>query len=176
MVPLVARSEAAHSALALAPERWSAHPGFPQQTLLLGSHRNFRRISAVLNERAEQGFDTGGLRRLFWSWKSAMRGHEHYEEGKLYPYLERRWGLSFDDAVAGHRALSNAEMEVFAELQAPGPAGPTLVAVLAAHHELLIEHLALEEARVIPALLALTPAEFEDYTMSDIRGLLQRLS
>ena len=61
------------------------------------------------------------------------------------------------------------------EAVAPGDAAPALADALRAHHEALIEHLALEEELVIPALLALEPAEFEDYYHSDIRGLLQRL-
>ena len=32
-------------------------------------------------------------------WISAMRSHESYEEGKLYPFLEMRWGVSMNPAA-----------------------------------------------------------------------------
>ena len=39
---------------------------------------------------------------IFRQWMYAMGNHERYEEGKLYPYLEARWGLSCESLREGH--------------------------------------------------------------------------
>jgi len=166
MVPLVAHTRAATAALALDRKAWASHPRFRTQALLLGSHENFRQTSAILISRAESGSDTTALRWVFQAWKGAMHSHERYEELKLYPYLHRRWGLSFDVAREGHRALSQAEEVVLARAGEDGPASAGLTDALRRHDEILREHLALEEELVLPALLALTPDEFDHYSRS----------
>lgn len=153
---------------------WAEHPRFPTQTLLLGSHANFRRISRVLLARAEAGRDSQAIRWVFRQWKAAMHSHEHYEERKLYPYLAHRWGLSFDAARAGHDALREAEEAVLEACAEPGPATPALAEALRVHDAVLDRHLELEEDLVIPALLGLAPEEFERYTRSDLATLLGR--
>jgi len=168
------RTTANAASLTLARDQWTQHPRFPQQTLLLNSHESFRRTSRTLLRRAEGGSDAGAIGWVFRAWKAGMRSHEGYEEYKLYPYLERRWGLSMAPAEAGHRQLAELDSAVRAAITA-GDATPALADALRAHDAVLVAHLALEEELVIPALLALEPAEFEDYSMSDIRGLLQRL-
>lgn len=95
-------------------------------------------------------------------WKRGMSGHEAYEERKLYPYLSRRWGVSFEAAEEGHEQLAVHDRAVRAALDS----GEGLAAALRGHHEVLIGHLALEEEMVIPLLLALTPEEFEAYSNS----------
>ena len=168
----------ATSPLTLPRDQWTRHPHYPRQTLLLNSHESFRRTSRVLLRRAEGGSDAAAIGWVFRAWKAAMRSHEGYEEHKLYPYLERRWGLSMATAEEGHRKLAELDAAVRGAVTAiptGGDATPALADALRAHDEALVAHLALEEALVIPALLALEPAEFEDYSMSDIRGLLQRL-
>ena len=162
------------AALSLPREDWPGHPHFPHQTLLLHSHESFRRTGALLLRRARDGGDAPGIGKVFRAWKSAMRSHEAYEEFKLYPYLERRWGLSMHAAERGHRALGDADAAV-REALASGPASPALCDALDRHQEVLLAHLELEEQLVIPALLALTPDEFEQYTTWDIRSLLQGL-
>jgi len=50
------------------------------------------------------------------------RSHEGYEERKLYPYLEYRWGVSLDEARTGHvelHARADDVVEVFRSLARP---------------------------------------------------------
>lgn len=108
-----------------------------------------------------------------------MRSHEHYEEYKLYPYLEKRWNTSLSDAQKGHELLHRAHVEVLSAFQTlhddeEGPA--RLTAALSFHEQILKEHLALEEERVIPLLLSLSPEEFRNYYNSSIHTLLSQLS
>lgn len=166
MSAVVLGPESARLELSLPRDQWQSHPRFATQTLLLGSHANFLKVSRQLLSRAESGSDAPALRWVFRAWKSAMHSHEHYEERKLYPYLTRRWDLSFEACRAGHAELSVAEAEVLAESSEPGPATAELVEALRRHDEVLVSHLALEEELVIPALLALEPAEFEAYLRS----------
>lgn len=145
----------------IARHAWRDHPNFHTQTLLLGSHRSFRRVSQWLIERAESG-ETGALRWPFDRWKGAMHGHEHYEESKLYPFLARRFGVDLGAMQAGHAALQDAEDQVFTAFDT----GVGAVEALRRHHDVLLAHLELEEDCVIPCLLALTAAEFEAYSRS----------
>lgn len=144
---------------------WTQQASFPSQVLLLGSHENFRRISCHLVEesqkRAAQGADIGDsldLLFLFRRWKSAMKNHEGYEEGKLYPYLERTFELTTDSLRAGHNALGAADVRVV-DAYERGTLSDVAVA-FAQHEEILLPHLLLEEDLVIPCLLSLSPAEF----------------
>ncbi len=144
---------------AIKREHWESHKNYPKQVLLLGSHENFRRISGVLVERAQEFGYGAGIESLYRRWKSAMGGHEYYEERKLYPYLAKRWGVSFDDAEAGHEALRVRDRDVQAAFL--DPSSPTaLVDALVGHHDVLIEHLRYEEDLVIPLLLQLSEDEF----------------
>lgn len=150
--------------------QWESHPNFPRQTLLLGSHINFRRISRYIIDHVSAS-TVSELRRLYRRWMMAMRGHEAYEERKLYPFLERRWGLSFADALEGHEELHRREERVFAGfdgcLRDPSAANlAQLRVILTAYDKTLHEHLELEEDLVIPALLALSRAEFDVYYAS----------
>lgn len=152
--------------LSLSRAAWAAHPKFPEQVLLLGSHASFRATSRRLIERARQGASRANLLSTFSLWKSAMAGHERYEEYKLYPYLEHRWGLDTAPLAQGHEALAEADRRV---RQSDGPA---LLQALEHHDRVLLEHLELEESVVIPALLALSSAEFERYCNSPLWVLL----
>ena len=158
--------------LDLPREEWADHPRFPTQTLLLGGHESFRRTSRTLLRRAEEGGDRQGIRWVFHVWKSAMRSHERYEEHKLYPYLAHVFGISFDDARAGHEALGEAETAVLEAARGEGQATSELAEALRHHDEVLVEHLALEEELVIPALLSLEPDVFERFLRQDIVRLL----
>ncbi|MCO4746338.1 MAG: hemerythrin domain-containing protein [Proteobacteria bacterium] len=142
---------------------WRDHPNFQTQTLLLGSHRNFRRVSQWLIERAEQG-EASSLRWPFDRWKGAMHGHEHYEESKLYPFLARRFGIDLSVMQQGHEALQHAEEQVFAAFDS----GHVAIEALRLHHDILIAHLELEEDHVIPCLLSLTAEEFEAYSRARV--------
>lgn len=159
--------------LRLPRDQWAEHPHYPSQVLLMGSHEHFRHTSRSLVERARKGGDMAAIGWVFAAWKSAMAGHEHYEEGKLYPYLEARWGLSCDALRAGHHTLSELEAGVHAAIEREDR--EALHATLGAHHDALMEHLEIEETFVIPALLALSPDEFRRYANSGIRSLLADL-
>lgn len=136
---------------------WRQHPRFETQALLLGSHANFRRISAHLVEHAEA--EPARAQALYTLWKRAMASHEAYEERKLYPFLANRWGVSFAEAEAGHERLAERD----ADVRAAFASGVGVRHALTAHHEVLIAHLALEEELVIPLLLTLSPEEFTEF-------------
>jgi hypothetical protein len=161
-------------------DQWSSHPRFPSQALLLGSHASFRHVSESLVEEAAAGGFVGPIDRLYRRWISAMRSHEAYEEGKLYPFLERRWRVSLASAERGHRALHRAHDVVIAALDEASQAGAwrageTLCEALRHHDDVLRAHLDVEEELVIPWLLELTPAEFAEYCDEPIHLLLHRL-
>ena len=147
--------------------QWASHPRFSTQALLLGSHANFRRVSRYLVGKAsEEKFV--GLHSLFDRWIWAMRSHEAYEERKLYPFLERRWGISLAEAREGHEVLHARPEEVtgaFHSLADPTDATTDnrVLAALRAHDVALDAHLQLEEDAVIPLLLELSPEEFDAY-------------
>ncbi len=162
--------------LGLPRHAWQDHPRFPQQVLLLDAHKRFRLISRSLARRAESGGDAAAIGRVFDHWKSAMSSHERYEEHKLYPYLEARWGLSCEPLRAGHHQLAALDAAVRAAAAGcDGPATPALCTALRTHDAALHAHLDVEEDRVVPALLALQPDEFESYYHSNIHTLLSRL-
>ncbi len=163
-------------------EDWQAHPRFRTQALLLGSHANFRRVSRYLIDRADRE-QFVGLHSLFDRWIAAMRSHEAYEEQKLYPYLEYRWGVSLDEARSGHHELharADEVVEAFRSLARPAdPASSPdntsdnpLFRALQAHDHTLSEHLDLEEEAVVPLLLALDPKEFHRYYRSPLSVLI----
>lgn len=169
------------SAVTLPREEWSAHPHYPSQVLLMGSHQNFLRINAYLIDEAAVIDEPARLENLYRRWISAMRSHEGYEEHKLYPYLERRWSTSMEAAEAGHAALHGAHERVLAafartrvtdESEDPRPA---LVEALQEHETILREHLDLEEELVIPLLLELSPREFQRLCALPIDTLLAEL-
>jgi hypothetical protein len=163
--------------LNLPREQWPSHPHYPNQVLLVRSHDSFRRFSARLLELAEAGHDAESIGHNFRHLKSAMRGHEGYEEHKLYPYLEARWPLSCDPLRHGHERLAIAEAGVLVGVRdASGPASKALADALRHHDEVLGEHLDEEEDVVVPALLALTPEEFDAYYHGDITTLLATLN
>lgn len=150
-------------------ERWAEHPHFPRQTLLLGSHENFRRISRHLVDQVRAGAPLGPLSVLFQRWVAAMRSHEAYEEFKLYPFLEQRWDVSFAEGRRGHEALHAADRSVRRALYASDDEASDrsrLVEALEHHDRLLDEHLRHEESLVIPGLLGLSPSEFDAYYRS----------
>ncbi|MBK7151970.1 MAG: hemerythrin domain-containing protein [Sandaracinaceae bacterium] len=168
---------AAEPARSIPRHEWSAHPNYPGNLLLLGSHSNFRTINRQLVVQAESmdhGADLGWLARRHDLWIQAMRSHEAYEEQKLYPYLEARWGVSFLDARTGHEALHEVDVRVRAAFEAHDAS--EAADALRRHEELLTAHLELEEDLVIPLLLELPRAEFLHFTHSSIRVLLHELA
>lgn len=156
--------------LGLPRHAWLDHPNFPHNVLLLGSHDNFRALSATLLRRAEAGGDADGILAVFHYWKSAMRSHEAYEERKLYPYLEHRFGVAPASMEAGHEELAVEDRRV---REAVGKPADVLGAAMRRHHEALLDHLDHEESVVIPALLALSREAFDELRHHDLRWLLE---
>lgn len=153
---------------------WARHPRFPSQTLLLGSHRSFRRLARDVHRLSQLRRDLA--ERRFRAWMYGMKSHERYEEAKLYPYLRHRWGVSMQALTEGHVALDRAKVAVFdafgaARAGSPG-ADALLRRALERHSTVLDAHLELEEDTVIPLLLELRPDEFADYSMLPIETLL----
>ncbi len=162
----------------LSRERWERHPRYPRQTLLLGSHDNFLAINDRLVERAGRVHELDALEPHYRYWVHAMRSHERYEEQKLYPYLEHRFGIDFDSCLVGHQELHEkhaAVLEAFRGIEAEEPttARAALVDALTDHRDSLHAHLETEEAAVIPLLLAMTPEEFERYYTLPLSSLLR---
>jgi hypothetical protein len=147
--------------------QWESHPNFPRQTLLLGSHVNFRRVSQHLIDGVSAEA-VASLRSLYLRWMQAMRGHEGYEEYKLYPFLERRGGVSCGDAREGHEELHRSQVDVVARFDdscrdANEANLVRLRIALRGYDQILRDHLELEEDLVIPLLLELSRAEFNVY-------------
>jgi len=161
------------SVLTLPRAQWTEHPHYPSQVLLLGSHEQFRHISRVLLDRLKAGGDMPGIYWVFRQWKAAMGSHEAYEERKLYRYLASRWELSCDDMTAGHEALHRCDQAVRSAFG--NDDREAAIDALSEHDEVLKAHLELEEDLVIPALLALSPEEFQEYRDGDIEQLLGKL-
>lgn len=161
---------------------WAAHPRFATQTLLLRSHAGFRATSAGLVARAEriEDGDPPAFESVAWTfegWMSAMRGHEHYEESKLYPYLAWRYGTTMECLVRQHVALHRARDDVRSALRdaaAGGGAARAVARALGEHRRVLLAHLGEEESVVIPMLLELAPEEFARYYNHPIGELLPR--
>lgn len=172
-------------------EQWEQHPHFSSQTLLLNSHEGFRRRSQwILDHLRDLDPQDGDERRRarwlarmsrdFDWWMNGMRGHERYEERKLYRFLAHRFGSDFDELEAGHRLLHvhRERVELGFQLARPGePDEPdtlaSLIEELEHHRAVLIEHLRVEEDYVIPQLLELRPEEFRRYYRTPIDELLQ---
>ena len=97
-------------------------------------------------------------------------GHEHYEEHKLYPYLEARFSVDFSGLRAGHERLSEHRTLVREALATEDR--DTILQALTEFDAVLGAHLDEEEDAVIPLLLELPPDEFEDYVTQPISQLL----
>ncbi len=165
---------------------WPLHPNWPAHALLVQSHANFRLVSARLKTEVRSPRTVPAAARLFRRWMYAMSNHEHYEESKLYPYLEKRWGVSMLGLVEGHEGLHSQRAEVFAAFDAldaqdaldPKAEERARVRIRGAidgYDARLLAHLDLEEQTVVPLLLELSPTEFADYTLLPVHTLLAKL-
>jgi len=151
---------------ALTRDNWEKHPNYPRQALLLGSHANFLRFTQALIDQSK-GFSPPAARigAEFERLLGALRGHEGYEESKLYPFLTRRFGLQVWPLEAGHTLLHNRADEVLVAVRNAPSSGPVPAVrrALEAYRQALVTHLRLEEDAVIPLLLKLPPAEFDRF-------------
>lgn len=139
---------------------WAAHPNYPTNSGLIRAHDSFRDISAFLVEKARGAgtIEIAQLMFLFLRWKGAMKNHEAYEEGKLYPFLADRHGVSFNVLEQQHKRLGEKERKA---VNAWGAGEPSAVAdALEEHDQILVHHLAEEEDMVIPMILSLTPEQY----------------
>ena len=100
-----------------------------------------------------------------------MKGHEGYEEGKLYPFLEARFDTSMDGLKEEHRDLSVATAKVYGAIERRDALA--FAHTLKKHDQVLLSHLGAEEDAVVPLLLSLNPAEFRHYYNSTIGELLR---
>ncbi|MFT7582159.1 MAG: hypothetical protein ACI9MR_003841 [Myxococcota bacterium] len=165
----------------LSRDHWATHVNYPSQVLLLGSHENFRNVSRRLVDEARHPDRLTWVGHIYRRWISAMRSHEAYEERKLYPYLARRWGVSFAACEDGHETLhgrDDAVRAILREVDAGGTGaelGERLATALQRHDDVLVAHLEVEENAVIPLLLALSPAEFTRYSHNPLSVSLRDL-
>lgn len=151
---------------------WDGHPRYPSQTLLLRSHQSFRELSEDLIQATANGDYLPFVSQIFERWMAGMRGHEHYEEHKLYPYLESRYAVSLAPLRTGHGQLHVAEDGVRTALATRDVEAEDLRSALEGHGQTLRAHLDDEERLVIPMLLELTPREFYRYSFLSIEQLL----
>jgi len=175
-------TEAPNAAREIPREAWPLHPNWPDHVLLVRSHESFRLVSERLRAEVRRLGRLSYSARLFRRWMYAMGNHEHYEEHKLYPYLERRWGVSMAALTAGHAEMHTQRHEVEGAFGAAEKAPDDDVEARARVREaidrfdaLLLAHLDLEERMVVPLLLELSPREFADYTLLPIERLLAKL-
>ena len=138
---------------------WDRHPniGGPASTLL-AIHDQFRaasrRIAFSIDGEAP---DVGWVRRAFTPLAMTLHHHHHAEENMLFPMVLERTGTAPEQLVRDHQIMTDAIASVEAALSE----GDTTRAraTIASFDEILVEHLAREEALVIPVLLAMTARE-----------------
>ena len=162
---------------------WLEHPNYQTQALLLESHDSFVAMAASLEERCRrigggEGLTERQVKRFagrladqFRNWQWAMACHERYEENKLYPFLEERFGVDCAVLADEHEALhqrADACIRTLEKAAAACQAGegfPELqvLSVLRDYRLALCAHLDREEQLVIPLLLSMSPADFSSY-------------
>lgn len=108
----------------------------------------------------------------FRMWHTSMGSHEAYEEGKLYPFLARRYGTTMAQLAQDHHDLHALRDGVTRALMNPVGSDDAVLSALKQYDAALGEHLEREEEIVIPLLLELSPKEFERYYHSSITQLL----
>lgn len=138
---------------------WDRHPniGGPASTLL-AIHDQFRAASRRIAFLIEQvSPDIAWVRRVFTPLALTLHHHHHAEEDMLFPMVLERTGMAPEQLVQDHQVLTDAIASVAAALSE----GDTTRArvTIASFDEILVEHLAREEALVIPVLLAMTARE-----------------
>lgn len=140
---------------------WKRHPNIagPASTLL-HIHGQFRvasqRLSLLVDREAEADF--GRVARAFAPLAETLHHHHHAEEAMLFPMVLRRTGVAPQRLVSDHDDLTRAIAGVEESLHAGVPRVRAKAAV-STFHDILVTHLDLEEALVIPVLLELAPDE-----------------
>jgi hemerythrin-like domain-containing protein len=178
-----------HKEVEILPHRrsWTGHASFPSQTLLLESHDSFAKYGLFLQDRIQVlrrgelperrvARLAGRLENEFTQWQWSMRCHERYEENKLFPFLECRFGCDCA-ALRGDHGLLHAKADACAEAltalaeRLDEDAWAAAAEGLQAYRSELRRHLCDEETLVIPLLLALPAAEFAAYSEGETCAL-----
>ncbi|KAJ3303564.1 hypothetical protein HDV03_003743 [Kappamyces sp. JEL0829] len=173
---------------------WKRH-AHASNLLLLRGHREFRRIARELHQEwsdvqvDQASWDKTRLRirtsrMKLEAWHDGMnRGHEAYEEAKLYPFLEARFpGLELAYLSEEHDELHRYRDAVFACLteletcsQGKEAARSRLVQAMGDYDLQLLVHLKEEEEIVCPLLLLLSLDEMQEFLDSPLTVLLRKL-
>ena len=168
-------------------ESWVQHPRFPEQALLLESHDGFLAALEQFQERLESvakgtGLKTRQVKRFanrleseFRDFQWTMNCHERYEENKLYPYLDQRFGSNCKQLGEQHTDLHELgeQCEQALEKAARGfdeTGSLDLEAAQAIVRDFAVRlegHLENEERLIIPLLLSMTPEEFRSYSSGE---------
>jgi iron-sulfur cluster repair protein YtfE (RIC family) len=138
---------------------WERHPNItgPASTLL-AIHDQFRAASrriALLIDREPP--DIGWVRRAYRPLAVTLHHHHHAEEEMLFPMVLERTGTAPEQLVRDHQVLTDAIAAVEAALV--GADAIKARTTIVRFDEILAEHLAREEALVIPVLLEMTAGE-----------------
>jgi hemerythrin-like domain-containing protein len=138
---------------------WDRHPNIagPASTLLV-IHDQFRAASRHIGFLIDrESPDVGWVRRAFRPLANTLHHHHHAEEEMLFPMVLDRTGTDPEQLVRDHQVLMDAIAAVEAALSDADTVKTT--AAIASFDEILVEHLAREEALVIPVLLEMTADE-----------------
>jgi hypothetical protein len=135
------------------------HPNIagPASTLL-AIHDQFpaasRRIAFLIDREPT---DIGWVRRAYRPLAVTLHHHHHAEEEMLFPMVLERTGTAPEQLVRDHQVLTDAIAAVEAALV--GVNAIRARTTIARFDEILVEHVAREEALVIPVLLEMTSGE-----------------
>jgi iron-sulfur cluster repair protein YtfE (RIC family) len=138
---------------------WERHPNItgPASTLL-AIHDQFRaasrRIAVLINRELP---DIGWVRRAYQPLAITLHHHHHAEEEMLFPMMLERTGTAPEQLVRDHQVLTDAIAAVEGALSEADVIRAR--GTITSFDEILVEHLAREEALVIPVLLEMTAGE-----------------
>ncbi len=163
----------------LLTQRWATHRNWSKQAAMLRSHDRLEHASARVVEMTRETDEPGRAARAFRHLLPSVDSHLQYQEQKLLPFLEWRWGTSTAALLADQRALVAQRSEVIAALEAAA-ADAKLRGValerLEAHHALLVRTLAATETLAIPLLVQLSPSELSSFTLMRVGGLRELIA
>lgn len=139
---------------------WRAHAhwkGSPAE-MIAGFHDGFLRGLRWMRREVLQGAKAETLALEFRSIASALHHHHTAEERLLFPALTRHTDASPDPLVDDHENLTRAIDALQSALDSRA-ANADLVPLVLALDDVLIEHLAREEAHAMPMFLSRPPSE-----------------
>jgi iron-sulfur cluster repair protein YtfE (RIC family) len=151
----------------IAPERWHEHPAWTRQAYdaLVGFHDRYRReTSRLVAAAADEQITREELLRDCTTLEDRLHTHEAVEEQGLYPFIEQRFDVELEPLRLEHQELNSCIDKLKAMLATPGIERHLLRRELARLDQTLREHLRAEEAVCVPALLAISAADFHTLT------------